>query len=100
MAFVGDVTPYARRQEVLGRYLTGQIIGQLFGQSAGGIIGDLFGWRAVFFLLAAFFAIAAVALLRELAVNPTHAPRAEPRRRIAAASPLTTRSCSRTRGRA
>jgi predicted MFS family arabinose efflux permease len=77
MAFVGDVTPYERRQEVLGRYLSGQITGQLFGQAAGGIIGDWLGWRAVFFLLASFFAIAAVALFRELAVNPTTRP--EPR---------------------
>ena len=53
MAYVGDVTPYERRQPVLGRYLTGQIIGQLFGQAAGGVLGDLFGWRNVFFVLGA-----------------------------------------------
>jgi predicted MFS family arabinose efflux permease len=78
MAFVGDVTPYERRQEVLGRYLTGQIIGQLFGQAAGGIIGDWLGWRAVFVLLALFFATAAIALFRELAVNPTTRPEPNP----------------------
>jgi predicted MFS family arabinose efflux permease len=71
MAFVGDVTPYERRQQVLGRYLSGQISGQLFGQAAGGIIGDWFGWRSMFFLLAGVFALVAVALFRELAVNPT-----------------------------
>jgi predicted MFS family arabinose efflux permease len=74
MAFVGDAVPYERRQQVLGRYLTGQITGQLFGQAAGGIIGDLFGWRAVFFILAAVFALTAVALFRELAINPTTRP--------------------------
>ena len=74
MAFVGDVVPYDRRQQVLGRYLTGQITGQLFGQAAGGIIGDWLGWRAVFFLLAAIFALAAAALFRELAVNPSTRP--------------------------
>lgn len=74
MAFVGDVTPYEHRQQVLGRYLSGQITGQLFGQAAGGIIGDFLGWRAVFFLLAAVFALTALALLRELAVNPTTRP--------------------------
>ena len=74
MAFVGDVVPYERRQEVLGRYLTGQISGQLFGQAAGGIIGDWLGWRAVFFLLAGIFAAAAVALFRELATNPSTRP--------------------------
>jgi predicted MFS family arabinose efflux permease len=74
MAFVGDAVPYERRQEVLGRYLTGQISGQLFGQAAGGIIGDWLGWRAVFFLLAGIFALAAIALFRELAINPTTRP--------------------------
>ena len=76
MAFIGDVTPYERRQQVLARYLSGQITGQLFGQAAGGVIGDLLGWRAMFFVLAAIMAIAALGLFRELAVNPaTHPPR-------------------------
>ncbi len=52
LAFVGDVIPYERRQQVIGRFLSGQILGQLFGQAAGGVLGDYFGWRNVFFLLA------------------------------------------------
>jgi MFS transporter, YNFM family, putative membrane transport protein len=74
MAYIGDVVPYARRQPVLARYLSGQITGQLFGQAAGGVLGDWLGWRAVFFVLAGFLAIAAVALLRELTVNPLTRP--------------------------
>jgi predicted MFS family arabinose efflux permease len=74
MAYIGDVVPYERRQQVLGRYLSGQIAGQLFGQAAGGIIGDLLGWRAMFFVLSATFALAAIALFRELAVNPMTRP--------------------------
>jgi predicted MFS family arabinose efflux permease len=74
MAFVGDAVPYERRQQVLGRYLTGQISGLLFGQAAGGIVGDALGWRAVFFLLAAIFALVAIALFRELAINPSTRP--------------------------
>src|ERR1700735_421204 len=35
MAYVGDVTPYERRQPVLARYASGYILGQLFGQAAG-----------------------------------------------------------------
>lgn len=74
LAFLGDVIPYERRQLVLGRYLSGQILGQLFGQAAGGILGDLFGWRYVFFLISGLFAIATVALFYELLRNPiTHA---------------------------
>jgi predicted MFS family arabinose efflux permease len=70
MAYVGDVTPYARRQPILARYLTGQISGQLFGQAAGGVLGDLFGWRNVFFVLAGMFALATAGLLFELLTNP------------------------------
>jgi YNFM family putative membrane transporter len=74
MAFLGDVIPYERRQQVLGSFLSGQILGQLFGQAAGGILGDYFGWRRVFYLLAALFAVATVALLVEGFRNPiTHA---------------------------
>jgi MFS transporter, YNFM family, putative membrane transport protein len=78
MAFVGDAVPYERRQQVLGRYLTGQITGQLFGQAASGVIGDLFGWRTVFFLLAAVFALTAIALFRELSSNPSTRPEQRP----------------------
>src|ERR1700738_2946285 len=52
MAYVGDVTPYERRQPILARYLSGQIIGQLFGQAAGGVLGDWLRVRQVFFVLA------------------------------------------------
>lgn len=70
MAFVGDVVPYAQRQPVLGRFISGQIAGLLFGQVAGGVIGDWFGWRAVFFFLAGLFGLAVAALAREYAANP------------------------------
>jgi predicted MFS family arabinose efflux permease len=74
LAFVGDVIPFERRQQVLGRFLSGQILGQLFGQAAGGVLGDYFGWRNVFFLLAGLLALAALGLFYELARNPiTHA---------------------------
>ena len=74
LAFLGDVIPYERRQQVLGTFLSGQIFGQLFGQAAGGVLGDLFGWRNVFFFLAALFAVATIALLIEFFRNPiTHA---------------------------
>jgi MFS transporter, YNFM family, putative membrane transport protein len=74
MAFLGDVIPYERRQQVLGTFLSGQILGQLFGQAAGGVLGDMFGWRRVFFFLAALFAAATIALLIEWFRNPiTHA---------------------------
>jgi len=80
LAFVGDVIPYERRQQVLGRFLSGQILGQLFGQAAGGVLGDYFGWRNVFFILAALLCIATLGLFYELWRNPiTHASSAPAR---------------------
>ena len=77
LAFVGDVIPYERRQQVIGRFLSGQILGQLFGQAAGGVLGDYFGWRNVFFILAALLALATLGLFYELWRNPiTHASHA------------------------
>jgi predicted MFS family arabinose efflux permease len=70
MAYVGDVTPYDRRQPILARYATGYILGQLFGQAAGGVLGDLMGWRNVFFVLAGLFALAVAGLVAELITNP------------------------------
>jgi predicted MFS family arabinose efflux permease len=69
MAYVGDVTPYERRQPILARYLSGQIFGQLFGQAAGGVLGDLMGWRNVFFVLAALFALSTAGLVFEFGTN-------------------------------
>ena len=70
MAYLGDVTPHDRLQPILARYASGYIFGQLFGQAAGGVLGDLFGWRNVFFALGGMFAIAAAGLVFELIINP------------------------------
>ena len=70
MAYVGDVVPYERRQPVLARFLAGQMLGMITGQIAGGIIGDHFGWRTVFYVLAGVFAFAGLALMSQFAGNP------------------------------
>jgi len=70
LAFIGDVVPFERRQQAIGGFLSGQILGQLFGQAAGGILGDFFGWRKVFFLLAFLLALATSGLFVELWRNP------------------------------
>jgi predicted MFS family arabinose efflux permease len=70
MAFIGDTVPWERRQTVLGRFLTGQIFGLVGGQIIGGVIGDHFGWRAVFYVIAALFVVVAAAMLIELLRNP------------------------------
>ena len=83
MAYVGDVTPASRIQPVLARYLTGQIIGQLFGQAAGGVLGDWFGWRNVFFVLAGIFALATAGRAVRAAEQPAHPCRRAHRRAAA-----------------
>jgi len=70
MVYIGDVTPHERTQPILARYASGYILGQLFGQAAGGVLGDLIGWRYVFFVLAGLFGIAAVGLMMELVIDP------------------------------
>jgi YNFM family putative membrane transporter len=70
IAYLGDVTPADRLQPILARYASGYILGQLFGQAAGGVLGDLFGWRNVFFALAGLFALAAAGLIFELIADP------------------------------
>jgi predicted MFS family arabinose efflux permease len=74
MAYVGDVVPYERRQPVLARFLAGQMMGMIAGQVAGGIIGDHFGWRTVFVVLAFVFAASGLALMSQFAGNPWMKP--------------------------
>ena len=66
LAFIGDHVPYEQRQAVLGRFLTGTILGIIAGQTAGGVLGELFGWRGVFFLLGALFLVVGCLLTLEL----------------------------------
>lgn len=51
LAWIGDVVAYDRRQAVLARFMSGQILGIVFGQAAGGLLGDLIGWRPAMALL-------------------------------------------------
>lgn len=71
MAWIGDAVPYERRQPVLARFLTGQIVGMAAGQWLGGVAADYFTWRMPFGLLTVCF-LASGALLwrmRETAVR-------------------------------
>ncbi|MDJ1158738.1 MFS transporter [Chelatococcus sp. SYSU_G07232] len=76
MAWIGDTVPYAERQAVLARFLSGQILGVVFGQAAGGMLGEHLGWRNVFLVLAAFYVVAGTALLVEMARDASARTRA------------------------
>jgi predicted MFS family arabinose efflux permease len=66
MAWIGDEVPYEHRQSVIARYIMGQILGLTAGQAISGIVAEHIGWRMVFFVLAACFLVAGLALAREL----------------------------------
>jgi YNFM family putative membrane transporter len=59
LAYVGDVVPYEHRQAVLARILSGQLLGVIFGQAAGGVLIGYVSWRIVFLILGAIFAVVA-----------------------------------------
>lgn len=62
-ALVGDRVPVAQRQVALGKLLFAAMSGNLLGASGAGVIGDLVGWRGVFFATGAFALIALVAAI-------------------------------------
>lgn len=66
VAWLGDVIPYENRQQVLARFASGQILGVVFGQAAGGIFGELVGWRGAMVLVGLAHLVAGVMLAMEM----------------------------------
>jgi len=66
MAYIGDTVPYGERQALLARFMSGQILGIIFGQAFGGIFAQLLGWRGLFVVLGACYLVVALLLWREL----------------------------------
>src|SRR5262245_4717269 len=58
LAVAGDRVPVQQRQVAIGRLLFAAMSGNLLGASAAGVIGDLVGWRGVFFVTGAIDLIA------------------------------------------
>lgn len=48
-AIVGDRVPVAERQVAMGRVLFAIMTGNLLGATLAGVVGDLVGWRGVFY---------------------------------------------------
>jgi predicted MFS family arabinose efflux permease len=61
-AFVGDHVPFAERQPVLGRFISGTLLGAAMGPLVGGVFSDYLGWRASFVAPAAAFLLIGLAL--------------------------------------
>jgi len=58
LAVAGDRVPVAQRQVAIGKLLFAARSGNLLGASGAGVIGDLIGWRGVFFATGAIDLIA------------------------------------------
>lgn len=73
LAFIGDHYPIAERQKALARYMSGVILGQIFGAGLGGLFADVAGWRNLFRGYGVLTACAALAVwygARRLAMPP------------------------------
>lgn len=66
IAWIGDVVPYDKRQPVLARFLSGQIMGIVFGQAMGGILGDMVGWRVTMLVVGALHLAAGSMVIVEM----------------------------------
>lgn len=63
LAWVGDNTPYDRRQAALGRFLGFILMGQILGPALGGALAEFIHWRRVFDVLAGVFLFVSAVLL-------------------------------------
>jgi predicted MFS family arabinose efflux permease len=62
LAWIGDNTPYERRQHTLGRFLSFILLGQIMGPALGGALAEFVSWRRVFDAMAVIFMAVSVVL--------------------------------------
>jgi len=65
MAWIGDMVPYERRQEVLAQLLGATVFGMIAGQWLGAVVADTFNWRISFALLALISLTGGLLVMRE-----------------------------------
>jgi len=62
----GDLASDADRGQVVGTVVSGMLTGILLSRTISGLVADLFGWRAIYFLAAAVAVVFAVVLSRKI----------------------------------
>ncbi len=76
VAMVGDLVPDVhKRQVAIGQLLAVALTGNLIGATISGVIGDLFGWRGVFFSIGGFGLVVAVIAFFAFRGMPTAKPK-------------------------
>ena len=76
VAMVGDLVPDVhKRQVAIGQLLAVALTGNLIGATVSGVIGDLLGWRGVFFSIGAFGLVVAVIAFFAFRGLPTAKPK-------------------------
>jgi predicted MFS family arabinose efflux permease len=66
LAWLGDVIAYERRQSLLARFASGQILGVVSGQAIGGILGEAIGWRGTMVVLGLAHVVTGLLVLAEM----------------------------------
>ena len=64
IAWIGEAIPYGLRQATLARFLFGVLFGMVGGQLVGGVCADLGSWRSGFLILALFYLLCGLLLMR------------------------------------
>ena len=74
LAWIGDTVALEQRQATLARFSGYTLTGMMLGAWTGGLVTDVFGWRAAFYAVAPLFALAAALLLQRSGHSRLHAP--------------------------
>lgn len=76
VAMIGDLVPEVHaRQVAIGRLLAVALTGNLIGAVAAGVIGDILGWRGVFFSIGVFGLVVSAIAFFAFRGLPTTKPR-------------------------
>lgn len=67
--FAAHLAPAERRGQVVGRVMSGLLLGILLARTVSGALSDAFGWRSVYWLAAVLMLIQAAVLSRVLPVD-------------------------------